>query len=184
MDGELVQVGKPADIFFTPSDIRVAKFVGVENILKGRITANEAGLAHIETNGHSLEAVTDHRTGAEVHVCIRPEEITISLQPPSSSARNSFGGEVKLVALSGPYAKVEIDCGFTLMALITRRSAEDLGIKVGQQVHASFKASAIHVISRVGSDQAEAPAPTAESSPIGEEPRDIKPPDPSMFSPA
>ena len=184
MDGELVQVGKPADIFYTPSDLRVAHFVGVENILKGRITSNEGGLAQIETNGHSLEAVTDHRMGAEVHVCIRPEEVTISLQPPSSSARNSFGGEVKLMALSGPYARVEIDCGFTLIALITRRSAEDLGLKVGQQVHASFKATAVHVISRAGSNQAEAPGPTVESSATSGEPPDIKPPNQSLFFPS
>ena len=131
----------------SPSDIRVARFVGVENILKGRIESNEGGLAQIRLNGHGLEAVTDCRIGEEVHVCIRPEEITISLQAASSSARNAFSGQVSLVALSGPYARVEIGCGFTLVALITRRSAEELGLKVGQQVNASFKATAIHVIS-------------------------------------
>jgi tungstate transport system ATP-binding protein len=179
--GELIQVGKPADIFYAPSDIRVARFVGVENILKGRITSNEGGLAHIETNGHRLEAVTDHRMGAEVHVCIRPEEVTISLQPPSSSARNSFRGEVKLMALSGPYARVEIDCGFTLVTLITRRSAEELGLKVGQPVHASFKATAVHVISRAGSDQAEPPGMTVESSAISGEPDHVRPTDDPRF---
>jgi tungstate transport system ATP-binding protein len=148
MEGELIQVGKPEDIFYAPSDIRVARFVGVENILRGLIASNEGGLARIETNGHMLEAVTDHRFGEEVHVFIRPEEITVSLQSSSSSARNAFSGEVRLVALSGPYARVEIDCGFTLVALVTRRSAEELGLKVGQPVHASFKATAVHVISR------------------------------------
>jgi tungstate transport system ATP-binding protein len=152
MEGELIQVGRPADIFYAPSDLRVARFVGVENILKGRITANEGGLAQIRLNGHSLEAVTDHPPREEVHVFIRPEEITISMQPPSSSARNALSGEVRLLALSGPLARIEMDCGLTLVALITRRSAEELGLKVGQQVHASFKATAIHVISRAGSE--------------------------------
>jgi len=184
MDGELIQVGKPEDIFYAPSDLRVARFVGVENILKGSVTANEGGLAQIGLNGHSLEAVTDHRAGGEVHVFIRPEEVTISLQPPSSSARNSFRGEAKLVALSGPYARVEIDCGISLVALVTRRSAEELGLKVGQQVHASFKATAVHVISRAGSDQAEVRGPTAESPAIGQEPHDIKPPNQSLFFPS
>jgi molybdopterin-binding protein len=147
MDGELIQVGRPEDIFYAPSDVRVARFVGVENILKGRITANEGGLARVETNGQSLEVVTDHRLGEEVHVFIRPEEIIVSLQAPYSSARNAFSGQVSLVALSGPYARAEIDCGFTLVALITRRSAEELGLKIGQKVNASFKATAIHVIS-------------------------------------
>ena len=185
MQGELIQVGRPEDIFYAPSDLRVARFVGVENILRGRIASNEGGLARIETNGHMLEAVTDHRFGEEVHVFIRPEEIIISQQAPSSSARNAFSGEVRLMALSGPLARLEIDCGLTLVALITRRSAEEMGIKVGQRIHASFKASAVHVISRAGSNQAEAPGPTVESSAAGGEPRDIKPPDPSsLFFPS
>jgi tungstate transport system ATP-binding protein len=181
MEGELIQLGKPEDIFYAPSDLRVARFVGVENILKGRIESNEGGLAQIRLNGHGLEAVTDCRIGEEVHVCIRPEEIIISLQPPSSSARNWFRGEVRLVALSGPYARVEMDCGFTLAALVTRRSAEELGLKVGQQVHASFKATAVHVISRASSDQAEAPGPTAESSATRGEPGHAKPTDDPRF---
>lgn len=183
MEGELIQVGKPEDIFYAPSDIRVARFVGVDNILKGSISSNDGGLAQIRLNSHSLEVVTDHRTGEEVHVFIRPEEITISLQPPSSSARNTFSGQVKLLALSGPLAKVEIDCGLTLVALITKRSAEDLGLKVGQQVHASFKATAVNVISRAGSCQAESPGSTVESPATGGEPRDIIPPDYSKFPP-
>lgn len=185
MDGELIQVGKPQDIFYAPSDVRVARFVGVENILKGRVTANEGGLAHIRLDGHSLEAVTPRRPGDEVHILIRPEEITVSLESSSSSARNTFPGVVTLMALSGPLARVEIDCGISLAALITKRSAEDLGLKVGQQVHASFKATAIHVISRAGLQEAEPPIPTGESPTTGGKRDDISTPDPrTLFFPS
>lgn len=152
MEGELIQVGTPQEIFYNPSDLRVARFVGVDNILMGTITSNEGGLAQIRLDGHSLEAVTNHPIGEDVYVFVRPEEITVSLQPPSSSARNSLSGELRLVALSGPLARVEIDCKPTMVALLTRRSAEEMGLRVGQRVHASFKATAVHVISRVGSD--------------------------------
>jgi tungstate transport system ATP-binding protein len=148
MDGELIQVGRPSDIFYAPSDVRVARFVGVENILEGRIVSNEDGLAQIRFNSHLLEAVTDCCSGDDVHVFIRPEEITISLESPSSSARNTLSGEIKLIGLSGPVARVEIDCGFNLVSLITRRSAEGLAFRVGQGVRVSFKATAVHVISR------------------------------------
>ena len=177
MEGAIIQVGQPADIFYAPSDLRVARFVGVENILKGRIVSNEGGLAQIRLNGLGLEAVTDRRPGEEVYVYIRPEEIIISLQPPASIARNAFSGEVRLIASSGPLARVEIDCGIRLVSLITRRSAEDLGLKVGQQVHASFKATAVHVISRAGSDQPEPPGSITESSAATREPDHVKPPD-------
>jgi tungstate transport system ATP-binding protein len=148
MEGQLIQIGKPSEIFYAPNDIRVARFVGVENILEGRIVSSEGGLAEIHFDSHVLEAVTDCCSGEDVHVFIRPEEITVSLEPPSSSARNTLSGEIRLIALSGPVARVEIDCGFNLISLITRRSAEELAFRVGQGVHASFKATAVHVISK------------------------------------
>jgi tungstate transport system ATP-binding protein len=148
MEGQLIQIGKPSEIFYAPSDIRVARFVGVENILKGRIVSNEGGLAEIRFNSHNLEAVTTCCNGEEVYAFIRPEEITLSMASPSSSARNTLSGEIRLIALSGPVARVEIDCGFNLVSLVTRRSAEELAFRVGQTVHASFKATALHVISK------------------------------------
>jgi len=43
---------------------------------------------------------------------------------------------------------VVLDCGFTLVAIITKRSLEELGLAVGDEVAASFKATAVHVIPR------------------------------------
>jgi len=152
MEGQLIQIGKPSEIFYAPNDIRVARFVGVENILAGRVVSNEGGLAEIRLDSHILEAVTSYGSGEEVYVFIRPEEITVSLEPPSSSARNTLSGEIRLIALSGPVARVEIDCGFNLVSQVTRRSAEELAFRVGQKVRASFKATAVHVISRSTAD--------------------------------
>jgi molybdopterin-binding protein len=44
--------------------------------------------------------------------------------------------------------RVVVDCGFPLVALITKQSLEDLGLKVGDEAVASFKASAVHLIQR------------------------------------
>jgi molybdopterin-binding protein len=41
-----------------------------------------------------------------------------------------------------------MDCGFHLTALITRRSAEEMGLKEGVRVVAMVKAVSIRVISR------------------------------------
>jgi len=43
---------------------------------------------------------------------------------------------------------VVIDCGFPLVALVTRPSAQEMGLTEGTPVFASFKASALHPISR------------------------------------
>ncbi len=146
MEGELVQTGTSTEIFHRPNDIRVARLVGVENILEGTVVSNQEGLAQIKVAGHTVEAVTDLQPPTDVHVFLRPEDVVLSVAEPSSSARNSFPGEVVLLASSGALARAEIDCGFRLVTLITKRSADDLGLRIGTSIHVSFKATALHVV--------------------------------------
>jgi molybdopterin-binding protein len=46
----------------------------------------------------------------------------------------------------GALVRVEVDCGVRLIALVTRPSADELGLVPGRPVSASVKASAIHLI--------------------------------------
>jgi molybdopterin-binding protein len=41
---------------------------------------------------------------------------------------------------------VNVDCGVPLVALITRASADEMGLAVGRPVVATFKATAAHLI--------------------------------------
>ena len=92
MNGHIRQTGSPAEIFSSPIDGEVAQFVGTENILKAVVVANETGLATISINGRIVEAVASYQAGEEVSVCIRPEDITLSLSAICSSARNCLAG--------------------------------------------------------------------------------------------
>jgi molybdopterin-binding protein len=49
---------------------------------------------------------------------------------------------------AGAQVRVTVDCGFPLVSVITRQSQEELGLEVGAPVVATFKASAVHLISR------------------------------------
>lgn len=144
--GELTQVGRSEEIFNTPQNKEVAEFVGVENILKGVITSNEEGVARIDVNGQIVEGVCDYQVGEKVHVCIRAEDITLSLSKPQSSARNFFLGKINFMAFSGPLVKVELRCPFPIVSLITKKSAQEMGLGVGKKIYASFKATGIHII--------------------------------------
>ena len=148
IDGEIVQTGGLRDVFTSPKNREVAEFVGMENILDGVIVSNEGEVVPIDINGTIIEAITDYAAGEEVSVCIRPEDVTLALSKISSSARNSLGGEVTWVVSTGPLSRVEIDCGFPLVVLVTKRSAEELGLRKGRQVYATFKATSIHIIKR------------------------------------
>lgn len=148
VNGELLQTGDVREVFSFPRSREVAEFVGVENIVDGVIKSNEEGIATIDVGGIVIEAVSSHVVGARVSVCIRPEDITLALTKPASSARNSLIGEITKVVSIGSLTRVELDCGFPLVVLITKRSAEELNLEISKRVYASFKATGVHTIKR------------------------------------
>ena len=148
LDGGIAQTGDWGEVFSSPRNHDVARFVGVENILDGVIASSNDGVATIDIGGNPVEALSDLPVGEGVSACIRAEEVTLALARLSSSARNCFSGEITRVLAGGPTARVEVDCGFSLKALVTRRSAEEMALEKGKQVFATFKATAIHVIRR------------------------------------
>jgi len=150
LDGHLAQVGAPADVFNAPADPEIARFVGVETVIPGRVTTNQAGLAQVEAGSFKVEAVGDIAAGRAVYVCLRPEDITLWAQPTeqTSSARNRVTGRLVKLTPQGPLVRVVLDCGFPLVALITRSSTSEMGLQIGQEVAATFKASAVHLIAR------------------------------------
>ena len=148
VNGEILQTGGSRDVFASPRNREVAEFVGMENIIDGVVVSNEGEMATIDVNGTIVEAVADFDVGEKVSVCMRPEDITIALSRLSSSARNSLAGKVTRALTTGPLCRVEVDCGFPLVSLVTKRSAEELGLQKGRQVYATFKAVSIHVIKK------------------------------------
>ncbi len=149
VSGEIVQTGGAREVFTSPRNREVAEFVGMENIIDGVVISAENEMVTIDIKGTPIEAVADFGPGDPVLVCVRPEDVTISLEKVcGTSARNCLAGTVNWTALDGPVCRIEIDCGFPLVALVTRKSAEELELKKGKQVYATFKAVSIHVIRR------------------------------------
>jgi len=148
LDGRLVQTGNATDIFRSPQNEQVANFVGMENIMEGVIIASNDGIATVNIGGNAIQAVSSYLVGKEVYACIRPEDITLALSSTQSSARNSFQASVTRVTSLGPLSRVEINCGFRLIALVTRISAEDLNLQAGKEVYATFKATGVYIMER------------------------------------
>jgi len=79
--------------------------------------------------------------GAPVRAYIRSRDVMLSLQPPQDiSALNVLAGTVAAIASNGAQADVRLDCnGATLLARITSKSVERLGLAPGKPVHAVVK---------------------------------------------
>jgi len=146
MNGEILQIGSPSEIFCSPSNKDVAEFVGVENILSGIISQKDDALVTIDVDGTAIEAISEFSVGDKVYVIIRPEDITFTLAKETSSARNVFQVEITRMTAVGQLVRIEADCGFPLLGVVTKRSAEELNLNLGKKIYASFKATAVHVI--------------------------------------
>ena len=166
LNGQLRQVGAPETVFSAPADPDIAALVGAETVIAGRVTGEvrlegqppSSGdrLLAVEAGGFKLEAVGQAAVGRSVWLCLRPEAVTLwadaSVPPgdtgPRSSVRNRLRGRISRMTPQGPLLRVVVDCGFPIVALITRLSAQELGLQLGQEVAAGFKASAVHLIAR------------------------------------
>jgi tungstate transport system ATP-binding protein len=151
MDGVIRQVGAAAEVFAAPVDGEVAAFVGVETMVPATVLSFNDGLARLDAAGQAVEVAAPRVPPRDVLLCLRPEDVVIEPAGPDSrrtSARNHLRGSVTRITPLGGQVRVMVDCGFSLVALITKQSLEDLRLKVGDEAVASFKASAVHLIPR------------------------------------
>lgn len=149
INGKLPHIGNPSEVFFSPNSTEVAEFVGVENMLPGVVTSRDDELITIDVNGNQIEAVSNHRIGEKVFVLIRPEDLTFSFKKEHSSARNHIDGDICRMTPLGPLVRIELDCqGLSVFGILTRRSVTDMNLSIGSHLDASFKVTAIHIITR------------------------------------
>lgn len=154
MGGRIHQVGAPSAVFGRPVTEEIARFVGVETILSGRVISEQGGLLTVEANGMKIKALGTAGIGERVLVCLRPEDLVIRRlegRAGQESARNHLEGRVEEAIPLGAQYRVRIACGpgpGRLIALVTKQSFDDLALECGAPVLVTFKASAVHLIRR------------------------------------
>ena len=171
--GRVLQHGPPERLFREPASPYIAEFLGAENVFAGEVRyLNDAapdwldGATELLAGGHhaiefrsgalTLYTVGDAPPG-HGHAVIRAEEVLIAAAPQSSSARNQFRGVVSEVATTGALTRVTVEIGgdsatagrggtsAPIVAALTTRSAQELVLREGSEVWASFKAMAVHL---------------------------------------
>jgi tungstate transport system ATP-binding protein len=154
LGGRIRQLAPAAEVFQAPASEEVARFVGVETLVTGRVIGRADGVTRVEVAGRMLEVATPAAPGLSVRLAIRPEDVTLALPPErggASSARNVLAGSIARITVTDTGARIVVDCGFALVATVTPRSLAELGLVEGMPIAAMFKASALHVIPGAGS---------------------------------
>jgi molybdate transport system ATP-binding protein len=150
--GRILQHGAVEAVFRQPASPEVARIVGVETVQPARVLEVRDGLATVALGAARLAALADGLPPGttNVLVSIRAEDV-ILLQDGGAwqtSARNRLSGTVRTLTSEGATMRIELDCGFPLVAMLTRQSVDELGLAVGGQICALVKAPNVHLIPR------------------------------------
>lgn len=86
-NGEIVEKGLPETIYTCPRRKRTAEFFGEANFLSGKIRGKEQDFFIVETPGGMIASKGNdaEKTGEEVSVFFRPEDVKILREKPNNS---------------------------------------------------------------------------------------------------
>jgi putative spermidine/putrescine transport system ATP-binding protein len=156
--GQIEQIGAPAEIYNAPGTPFVAEFIGTMN----RLEATVAESGHVQV-GETMIPVSDARDlprGERVLVLVRPE--ILELQRADGAAASGLVGDVVAHIFLGAITRVKVDAGdHELSADLPGHKAAEL--PVGSRVAASFPAEGGRVLAL-----SEQPEASAEQAPAGQ----------------
>jgi len=141
VDGKLRQLASPAELVASPSDAFVAALAG-GNLLRGSARALPSGVTEVDLDLGGVCYSTDMREGP-VSVLVYPWDVSLAHEQPEDSALNHVRGEVVSVVAIGNRVRVRVG---PLTAEVTLASAQRLGLAAGQEVVATFKATATRLV--------------------------------------
>ena len=144
-EGRLIQAGSATDVLNRPLSLDIAEFSAAENIVAGTLV-RRGGRTVLTCGGLTIEVVSERFQG-EAAALIRPEDILVSKEPISSSARNSFRGAIIAVTDLGLVTSLRVDCrGVMFTVFVTRLSCIEMALAVGTDVTLTFKATSVHLL--------------------------------------
>jgi len=145
--GQIVQVDQAKSLLSSPGDEFVARFLGCENIFKGKLLKQDGRLSFVEVDGCVIKAV-GHLKDDDCIVGIRPEDISLYAKPVFSSYANVLSGAVADYVDMGPIVSVSVDSIPKVKAAMSKGSFLELNPERGTQVWLSFKPESVKILNK------------------------------------
>ncbi len=143
INGNIVQVGTPQEVFHHPNSEAVARFLMTRNIFDGEVQENPDGQSVFHLNGNMIPVNTSLR--GKRHASVRPEDITISVDTSDSDTSNCLKGTITRISDRGSIAYVWIDVPPEFTCLMLRPSLKEMRLQEGQQISIKIRASAFNI---------------------------------------
>ena len=131
MEGNIVQVGTPDEVFRRPVSIEVATFLGNPpmNLIPARLAGREVAI-----DGHRLQLEIDYGVEREVLLGVQPSRIDVGA--------DGIPAQVDLVEHLGDSVIVDLELGTTR---VRAKLPERTRLSEGANVHLRFDASDVHL---------------------------------------
>ena len=109
-EGQIEQMGSPAELYDNPETAFVANFLGQSNLIKGTISGNDGDSIIADLYGQkiSLPKRRSHATDNSVYAGIRPEKFRISLLNTPVSGNVLSGGHIEDVSYIGVSTQYQV----------------------------------------------------------------------------
>ena len=110
--GDIEQIAGPEALYEEPKRSFVARFIGENNRLHGRVTKVEGDICEVETGGQIIRAlrVAPCQSGDATTLSIRPERVAISPEPGLYT--NELDAKIEDITFLGDHLRLRISvCG-------------------------------------------------------------------------
>ena len=143
--GEIVQTGKPKEIFAKPRSKFVARFLGYENTFKAQLLEQRGPLSLVSVNGITLK-VSERVDAPDCTIAVRPEDVSVDLSPITDEAMNVLKGTIIEFVDQGPTVSITIDAVLPFKVTMIKRSFIEKNLETGQETWLEFKSDSVKIL--------------------------------------
>jgi putative spermidine/putrescine transport system ATP-binding protein len=152
-DGQIEQVGTPAEIYGNPRTVFVAQFVGTMNRITGTVSTSRPGIVETEAGSLPADAADSHQGGEPVVLLIRPEAIELDdLEDGRAAPEGGLAGKVTARTFLGAVTRLNVACKVGDLK-VDVGSAKALALAEGASVALTWNPYRPRIISVRGSDE-------------------------------
>ena len=110
-EGEIEQMGSPADLYDNPRTAFVANFLGQSNLIKGTIVDSDGDFHVVDLFGQKQKVLKSrsHNDGKSVLYGIRPEKLRIEYGEKNTPGNLFTGGKITDVSYIGVSTQYQIE---------------------------------------------------------------------------
>ena len=141
-EGQIEQMGSPADLYDNPETAFVANFLGQSNLIKGTISGNDGAHQIVDLFGQKISLQKDRSHGVDnsIYAGIRPEKFRISRLETSTSGNVLTGGKVEDVSYIGVSTQYQVLMPWGQELMVFEQNDDGVApFSVGEPVNISWE---------------------------------------------